>query len=57
MKKATLRVRCVSVVTNGATKGPKWAKLIVDGQIVATGQVRYIRARAKKLGFLVVDND
>lgn len=57
MKKANLRVRRVSVITNGATKGPKWAKLIVDGQIVATGQVRYIRARAKKLGFLVVDND
>lgn len=57
MKKATLRVRRVSVVTNGATTGPKWAKLIVDGQVVATGQVRYIRAKAKKLGFLVVDND
>lgn len=57
MKKATLRVRRVSVITNGATTGPKWAKLIVDGQIVATGQVRYIRAKAKKLGFLVVDSD
>lgn len=57
MRKATLRVRCVSVITNGATTGPKWAKLIVDGEIVAIGQVRYIRAKAKKLGFLVVDND
>jgi hypothetical protein len=57
MKKATLRVRRVSVITNGATAGPRWAKLIVDGETVATGQVRYIRAKAKKLGFLVVDKD
>ena len=57
MKKATLSVRRVSVITNGATTGPRWAKLVVDGKIVATGQIRYIRAKAKKLGFLVVDND
>lgn len=53
MKSAKLTVRKVQVVTNGATVGHKWAKLVVDGKVVAQGQIRYIRGKAKKLGFIM----
>lgn len=56
MKKAVLTVRQVRVILNGATVGPKWARLEVDGKVIATGQIRYIRAKVKKLGFVLAEN-
>lgn len=40
----------IKVLTNGATKGEKWARIVdaQTGRVLHTGQVSYIRRTAKK---------
>jgi hypothetical protein len=47
MKKvSTVAARKVRVVSNGARKGDKWARIVVDGKVAHVGQLPYIKRLA-----------